>query len=239
MSDNMKNKLQIYCQQNKLSLPEYSNSMSVEGKWISTVTFKYGEFQSDPCDKKTTADISAATKAIQMLNAGMDTDTEDHSSLLIKQRRIKTIDDMIKSAVLKDTSPFYVLVDYENINKLSDLNYVFKNSKDQEVTTYRFLAYNHHNTTSDHCSHIVNSGGSDAVDMAIAMFVGMLLANCRAQRQPLTIIILTGDSFAECVQNFTRSVECPSVFHIPTEQDCVSILNERGFERTDNVIKWY
>lgn len=249
MSDNMKNTLQIYCQQNKLTLPKYTQNQTEDGKWVSTVTFNGTDIQGDSCDKKTHADISAAGKAVKMLNGSgsdldLDLDLESDSEPkfhIVKQPRIRTIKDMIKSADLDKSCSIYVLVDYENINKLQDLNHIFRNSHNQVVKTYKFLSYSHHNAESNDCSHIVNCGGSDAVDHAITMFTGALLANwySSSHRQPLVIMVLTRDHYAECLQNFTRSIDSPSVFHIPTEKKCISILNERGYARTDDIVKWY
>jgi hypothetical protein len=250
MSDNDKNVLQIYCQRAKLPLPIYKQSCDNAGLWISSVTFlhndKHVTFVGDGCERKSQADISAAGIAVQSLNLG-GVDTENGPVIVVNQAH--TWSDFCQTAKISMASgskiTMYVLIDYENVNSLRMLNNVYEDASGNKVEVLKFLSYNHHMADRGDASHIVHSAGSDSVDHAISMYVGMLLSyqSKSKSKSESTIIVLTGDGFGERLQNMTQwapigeSMES-TVIHLRSEASCVKTLDSFGYKQTNKRISY-
>jgi hypothetical protein len=236
MSTNEKNTLQTYCQRNGIALPDYMSIQDVRtGKWISTVTFIYDgknvKYDGKACSRKTQADIAAASVAVLDIcdpNLGSVADVNISSV-----KRAHTSIDFCNSVT---ETGMYVLIDYENVNKLQHLHNTFSKPGDNDAKIFKFLGYSHHKAETDEASHIVHSGGSDAVDHAISVFVGILIAKHKISSK-MSIVILTKDLFAERVHNMlSNSCGGPEVKHIPSERQCVEFLHTRGYEQTNKRI---
>jgi len=256
MSDNNKNVLQIYCQRSKLPLPVYKQNRNDEGLWVSSVTFSYNgkdvTYVGAGCDRKSQADISAAGVAVESIGLGeaeagarVGAGTSDEV-IVVNQAHAWT--DFCQTAK-RSTAPgskitMYVLIDYENVNSLQMLNNVYEDEDRDKVEILKFLSYNHHMADKGTASHIVHSAGSDSVDHAISMYVGMLLANMsQPSIEPVPIIILTGDGFGERVQNMTQWVSFGEsrhiiVIHLRSEASCVKTLESYGYIQTNKRIQY-
>jgi hypothetical protein len=223
-------------------MPIYTHHRDIgTSKWVSTVTIVNGDGESceivgTGCNRKTHADIAAATEVITMLGiidaAGSGTEPVVDVSVL---KCAHTFQDYYDSI----TGPgIYVLIDYENVNKLQHLHHVYRRDDGVAANIFKFIGYSHHKVETDEASHIVHSGGSDAVDHAISMFVGIVLAKLRENEGTL-LVVLTRDQFAERLQNMLQSSspdqEC---IHLPTEEQCVELLLQMGYKRTQERISY-
>lgn len=255
MSDNNKNVLQIYCQRAKLPLPTYSQSSDSAGLWVSTVTFlhngKHVTYVGDSCERKSQADISAATVAVKSLSL-VDTDTENGPVILVNQAH--TWSDFCQTAKTASEAKIamYVLIDYENVNSLRMLNKIYEDVSGNKVEVLKFLSYNHHMADRGDASHIVHSAGSDSVDHAISMYVGMILSyqsesksesDSESDFGKLTIIVLTGDGFGERLQNMTQWTSIgksmdSTVIHLRSEASCIKTLDSFGYKQTNKRIRY-
>jgi len=252
MSDNNKNVLQIYCQRAKLPLPIYSQSCDNTGLWVSTVTFlhndKHVTFVGDGCERKSQADISAAgvaVKSLSLVDTNTNTDTENGPVILVNQAH--TWSDFCQTAKTASEAKItmYVLIDYENVNSLRMLNNVYEDVSGNKVEVLKFLSYNHHMADRGDASHIVHSAGSDSVDHAISMYVGMILAyqSESESKSESTIIVLTGDGFGERLQNMTQWAPIgesmdSTVIHLRSEASCVKTLDSFGYKQTNKRIRY-
>lgn len=244
-AENDKNNLQIYCQRNGLPLPVYNQRVDATGQWTSTVTLTGKDsaestYEGCACPRKTQSDIAAASVALKALKLSPGSEgsegSESGTGQVIKMPRCHTIEDYYESIQSYRCTDVFVLVDYENVNKLHNLHYIFsvEGRHRQEAAIYKFLGYSHHNAESKEVSHIIHSGGSNAVDHAISMFVGMIIAACRGddERRIPTILIVTKDQFAERLQNMSRS-EGAKIIHVPSERQCVELLTSLGYTQTN------
>lgn len=253
MSDNNKNVLQIYCQRAKLPLPIYKQSSDSTG-WVSTVTFLHNgknvTYIGDSCERKSQADISAASVAIKSLSL-VDADTENEPVILVNQAH--TWSDFCQTAKTASEAKIamYVLIDYENVNSLRMLNKIYEDENGNKAEVLKFLSYNHHMADRGDASHIVHSAGSDSVDHAISMYVGMILAYQSESKSKsdsdlsfrgLTIIVLTGDGFGERLQNMTQwscmAETVGTVVHLRSEANCIKTLDSFGYRQTNKRIRY-
>lgn len=232
MSDNSKNILQIYCQRNNLSLPIYKQNRNTDGQWVSTVYVSTAlgpevEFIGSSKSRKTHADIAAADIAVSQLGIS-DINSSNYD---IINPTCYTVDQYYAS--FKCDTNMFVLIDYENINKLLHLHNDYKNINGTSALICKFVGYGHHKSETPEVSHIVNSGRSDAVDHAISMCAGIIMAITQCN---VTIIILTGDLFAECLKNICISSEKVKLLHAPSEKQAILELQNRGFDKTNTKI---
>lgn len=237
-----------------MDLPVYSHKKDeTTGQWISTVKMlhqgKYVSFSAQG-SRKTVADIAAAKEALIYLNKPskaraspkLNPSTDD----ILVANQAHTWRDFCESIDVK--TKLYVLIDYENVNKIKKLNYVFKIGQ-LKAKIFKFLSYGHHNSGKDNVSHIVHSAGSDSVDHAISMFVGMILMK-HLNHKP-TILVLTGDQFGERLQNMTRwrpleeevgsasvSASTSVLYHVRTEEVCLRYLETFGYTQSDQRISY-
>lgn len=253
MSNNKKNELQVLCQRSNIPLPVYEQHRDDMGKWVSTVTFIWNDnmkqFTGSGCDRKKQADISAAATAMDTLEldcmstAKVSMAVADDTNVIITNRS-HTLSDFCDTASAAVDTGMYVLIDYENVNKIQHLHYNFRHADADNVRIFKFLGYSHHKVDTDEASHIVHSGGSDAVDHAISMFVGMITKSYKDQhisrKEPPFIIILSKDQFAERLHNLARtdSLEVPIIIHLPSEVQCVDFLRDHGYIQTQQRIAY-
>lgn len=245
---NDKNTLQTYCQRNGIDFPVYT-SIRDTVKWTSTVILVHNgknvEYVGKACSRKTQADIAAATIAVTDLglilgpNPHPDPSQSSPGSVvdlnISSAKRAHTSTDFCNSVT---KTGMYVLVDYENVNKLQHLHNTFSRQGDHDANIFKFLGYSHHKADTNEASHIVHSGGRDAVDHAISIFVGILIANRHSlSLSKMSIVILTKDLFAERVHNMLRnSCDGLEVIHVPSEKQCIEFLHSKGYEQTDRRI---
>lgn len=223
MSDNKKNQLQIYCQRNGYPMPEYIHQQISNGNWVSTVRVRdrdggIGEFIGEERIRKTHADISAAGVAVAYF--GLDDPVPSQYNIILN--KYHTIEDYIMS--FESDQGMVVLVDYENVNKLEHLHNVWMNEATR-ATIYKFVSYGHHKADTLEPSHLVQSGGNDAVDHAISLCVGILLSKGSGSKRKC--LIVSGDHFAECLKNICDG----RVLHAKTERQAISILHEHGYAK--------
>ncbi len=225
---NSKNELQMYCQRHHQPLPTYCCLRNDHGQWVSTVSFcdltgQNHVYTGAACSKKTNADIMAAEQAV---HDGFGPDAV-RINVDIPQTQAHTLLDNI------ELSPMYVLIDYENINKLDMLHNVFRNSNGQASCIYKFVGYSHHSADTEYPSHIVHSPGKDSVDHYISIFIGMLMG-LYGMKSEMTILVLTKDLFAAHYTGFIKGIDNVKIHHIPSETACVSFLNNAGYYATDS-----
>lgn len=229
---NSKNDLQIYCQQKGLVLPVYTSIRDESGKWVSTVSFKSAigishTVSGDQCLRKKFADMSAASSGLRLLD---EKEGERNVDTLI----VKRVHTLLKC--LKDFkyASMYVLVDYENVNKLTSLHNVFKNIDNKKIIQVnKFVGYSHHKIDTDEPSHSVESAGNDAVDHYISVFVGMIIMHTQqALSEDITILVVTKDIFGSHLESFAKSLPWLTIKHVPTERRCIEYLNTEGYFET-------
>jgi hypothetical protein len=189
------------------------------------------EYEGYGCIRKSQADIAAARVAVEnlpgALNLTVSISIPQDNGNVIFRKRAHTLSDFYDSIA---ASNMYVLIDYENVNKLQCLHNTFSGA----ASIYKFLGYSHHKAETNEASHIVHSGGSDAVDHAISVFVGMIVAKWGPRKQ--CIVVLTKDQFAERLHNLSRSGEETPVIHLPSERLCVEFLKTHGYEQSSERI---
>ena len=230
MSDNDKNKLQIYCQRNRLDLPEYSSTRTDSGMWVSTVRFTNVDGQSiektgHPCSKKVQADISAATAAREVVK---QLDALSESDIIVNPK-LGTFDLMMPQE--GDLNPMFVLVDYENINKLDHLHNKFVNGSGKPVYVTKFAGYCNPKAETNETTHIVQGAGKDAVDHYISFYLGLLIKYLDdLGYEKYNIVILTRDSFGRHHISLTRQDK--TVQHCSSENRCLDLLSRNGYSKT-------
>ena len=234
MSDNSKNLLQTYCQKRKLDLPVYTSEFNNSTRqWTSSVSFtdehQVHHVTGQPQTRRTDADISAAQEAYQTI-APAALQLSDN----IVADKYHMLDLVLP--VDGDTKPVYVLVDYENINKLNYLHNKFVNEKGYPLYVLKFVGYCNHKAETDEPTHVVQCNGRDAVDHFISMYLGMLIQKlCKPVTltlQDIThirIIVLTKDIFGSHYTKFVDSLSGIIVYHCASENSCMQLLKEFGY----------
>ena len=209
-----KNQLQQFLQKLKLDLPEYFSSKTDEGLWISTVKFVLSdnnklEYVGDPFKRKTQAECSAAFKAVKYLDC-------------IKKAETNYDVDHVEFA----ETGVYVLVDYENINKISNLeNLVIRN---KGIILLKFAGHCHPKALVGKSNYVIESSIKDAVDHYISFYIGKLVYQYQNQlldgeQTKLLIFVLTRDHYASSYQSFSNNSSV-SIIHCGSEMKCISHL---------------
>lgn len=231
---NSKNQLQTYCQRQGIALPKYTSHQDAETKmWLSTVNFNNKSFVGEPQPKKTAADISAADKALSLLvdiqlpNSVIVPDVDSPAEDVCMVNKYKSWDLMLP--LEDDMDPLFVLIDYENVNKLDHLHYLYTKDANPAYVC-KFVGYCNQKASTDECTHIVHSSGSDAVDHYISFYLGMLYKTLVDRGLHSTVVILTRDKFAAHHRTFCDHNH--TFIHCPTEADCIKILTQRGYTKT-------
>lgn len=215
---NPKNSLQEHQQRYQLDLPSYSSTQTERG-WISQVQVNGKTYTGQPCPKKTKADCSAAAAAL------LDLTGSDGSSAVSTSSSPPVTYSVGQLALsLDQVSPLvYVLVDYENTNKIEKLEH-FVHTKDQ-LTLLKFTSHLH--SQADKANIVVESAIKDAVDHYISFYAGMLCQHIKssASPSPVSIIVLTRDHFASAMINFTDQSKV-NIYHCPSEDRCLQLLEQ-------------
>jgi hypothetical protein len=229
---NAKNQLQIYCQRGKLELPKYSYVQDQDTKmWYSTVeiiseTGAISRYTGDPQAKKVAADISAASAALNSLGINNDDTVSPMNDTESKDR---CPHGQIWNPMDDDRNPVFVLIDYENVNKLEYLHNLFVNQDGFPAYVSKFVGYCNQKASTDECSHVVPTASSDGVDHYISFYIGMLYHQLKQRELPFTIIILTRDKFGSHYPSFCGGIHCA------TERECIKLLEQRGYYKTSTV----
>lgn len=236
MSDNAKNMLQEFCQQNRLPLPEYTRKRDDDdGLWYSTVTFCDQQYAGEGRGKKSAADIAAAERA---LSARSDTLPHDHTKrIVISNDQVEPIDIVVVPRLqtllpwAKPEATMFVVVDYENINKLTQLHNKFVDSNGIPVEICKIVGHCNQKSTTDEPSHVVKGQGSDAVDHFISMCVGQIIASPADHHRYIAIV--TRDMFGAHLENFAKDIPEITITHFASEKKAVDYLVKHGCLQTN------
>ncbi len=234
MSNNAKNILQIYCQKQAAELPIYTQTFD-EGTraWQSTVCIAGHTSVGEQAARKAQADILAAERAC--LTLGL-IQSKAQSNDIVVIPKLNTWELLLPKE--GDRNPMFILVDYENVNKLESLHYQFVNSSGYPAYVCKFVGYCNHKASTQEPSHIVGSAASDAVDHYISFYLGMLLREllCHTEVDTIHIIILTKDKFGAHHTNLAH--EKLHVTHCATEKNCLDIMQKHNYSATSTHVLW-
>lgn len=227
---NPKNRLQTIFQRKHVDLPVYS-SVNETGQWVSTVTLHDGTiFTGPPRIRKTQAEIAAANVVLVALGEKCP-DVDSVFINTVSRPRLHTLDMDVPTT--EDSVPMYVLVDYENINKLEHLHNIHMGPDGLPAYIYKFVGFCNHKATTVEPSHIVYSQGKDAVDHFISVFIGCLI-HALKQHQAI-ILLLSKDHFASHHTNFYRDMENITVKHFASEKRCLQYMEQLKYSKTATV----
>ncbi len=191
-------------------------------------------FIGDICNRKRQAECSAALKAlssrelidsINLINSiksrklinsiksrkPIETSNNEESELDFEQFSVDCVE--------FSNNHIYVLVDYENINKISKLQKM-KAQSTQEICVLTFAG--HCNSKSLKSNFVIESSIKDAVDHYISFYIGKLV-NQHKHDKMLSIFVLTKDHYASAYSSFTEHKNI-SITHCPSENKCISML---------------
>lgn len=210
-----KNQLQQFLQKLKLDLPEYFSSKTDEGLWISTVKFVLSddnmlEYVGEPFKRKTQAECSAAFKAVKHLDC-------------IKMAETSYDVDHVEFS----DNDVYILVDYENINKIPNLEKLA--AKNTGLKLLKFAGHCHPKALAGKSNFVIESSIKDAVDHYISFYIGKLVYQHRRQRSDeepkknLLVLVLTRDHYASSYQSFSND-KSVKIIHCASETKCMSHL---------------
>ena len=231
MSENAKNTLQVYCQKKGLALPRYNAYFNeTTRKWISTVSLIDIAFTGDAEQKKSHADISAAIGVCMKLGLYESKPALD----IITVHKYNTLDLIYPKK--GDTDPMYILVDYENVNRLDHMHNTFTNKDGYPAYVGKFVGYCNQKADTDEPTHIIPIHGSNAVDHFISFYLGMLvqcllMGDCKINC--LTIILLTGDGFGAHHKFLTGERDDLTVHHCRSEKTAIGILEKHNYKETN------
>lgn len=224
-----KNKLQEYFQRYSLTLPTYESN-KLDGDWVSTVKFTYNgddyEFKGNSSLRKKQAECNAAKEALETVGDSLRAKSETVEKPITEIR----VGEILVPHTTSDRYT-YVLVDYENINKISALNALDRNTKN--LTILRFVSHLHVKATTDEANCVIDSSIKDAVDHYISFYVGGL-CNKIPSTSPLYIFILTRDHFASSIPTFVAAYSNVTVKHCGTEKKCIEELRHLGITSTNH-----
>lgn len=217
-----KNRLQeIYQKQNQM-LPIY-NTTQVDGMWISEAITTDGiKTKSDPQARKTLAECDVADKVLKLLETVNASDAESPSE---SSQRLSLSDVFSSISVhekLHNKTPTYVLVDYENVNKL------FKLQSCSQYSVIRVVSYVNQKASTGEADVVINSCGSDSVDHYISALVGRLIQEHVYHQENLEwlkIIILTRDRFAAAHLQMWQDQRKVKIYHSVTEQAVLDLVS--------------
>lgn len=237
---NPKNTLQIHCQRQKWPLPVYTytcvtDSAPAVPMWQSIVTVQSTagpvEARSETCARKTTADMNAAENMLGILGLSAPVAGPDGAASgadVVVTPKFGPLEIPIPDA--EDQDPVYVLVDYENVNKLEHLHHLFRREASSATALVcKFVGYCNQKADTDEPTHVAQSAASDAVDHYISFCLGLIVRENRGKKT-LTVMIVSRDSFAAHHVKLTGGPV--TVLHYTTEARCVESLKRMGYTET-------
>lgn len=124
----------------------------------------------------------------------------------------------------------HVIVDYENVNKLTHLHHQFLNDNGIPAAICKIVGHCNQKASTDEPSHVVKGQGSDAVDHFISLCVGQIIATHHGRN--VNIVIVTRDMFGAHLENFSRDIPCVTVTHCASEKKAVEYLTTHGYKQT-------
>ena len=239
MSLNAKNLLQQRCQLARTELPSYQSEQDPITKlWCSMVSLDGMISIGQACARKTAAEISAA----ETMLARLEPDGCHREENTSKDRQFENVISETQHEVLAlmyphpdDKSPHFVLIDYENVNKLDDLHHEFLSIAGYRAPICKFVAYCNPKAETTEPSHVVRAAGADAVDHYISFYLGRLvswlLSSPFEQDGSLraTIYVVTRDKFA-AHYSFIRHSNI-QIVHCTSEAQCTKALGEAGYKK--------
>lgn len=225
MSANYKNQLQERFQKRKLPLPTYDTITNLSNKvprFISRLTLFDGQvFIGEQTNRKIDAEQSAAEKALENM---LEKSEEEEVSNVIKYNPLDF------NSIHQPNTLTYILVDYENCNKIGDLELYIKDRKDIKMITTCAQGFG----KKGDVNVVIRSSISDANDHYISFLIGQLISKTETM---LNIIILTKDHFGSAIKDFvnldnqTNFLSHPiKVYHATDQEDCVEFLKEIGYK---------
>lgn len=220
-----KNKLQEYFQRNNLELPTYSSVKHHDGRWISSVILTLDKkyvIEGIYAERKRAAECSAAQKALD------EKHIKSQLGLTSMEIRTRNVPQYPLSEIIvpktKQDSYTYVLVDYENTNKIPTLDRmdIIRN----DLTILRFVSHCHPKASTNEANYIVESSIADAVDHYISFYIGCLCTHLK--NDSLCIFVLSRDHFASAIPSFVDGYDNITISHCATEQKCIRELEKIG-----------
>ena len=214
-----KNKLQEYFQRKNLTLPQYDTIILSTKEWSSTVTFSLDghdyTYTGPSSLKKKQAECNTAHVAYTAVFPSTD--------ICYRTPKIKAGEILVPKT--DHQTYIYVLVDYENINRVPELDRLDK--KSNELTVLRFVNHLHSESKTEEANCIVESSIKDAVDHYISFYIGNLCATV-PNNKSLHIIVLTRDHFASALPSFVTCYKNITLKHYGNEKKCIDELQRIG-----------
>jgi hypothetical protein len=133
----------------------------------------------------------------------------------------------------KFTSKVAVLVDYENINKLTRLHNLWE-FDGKYIPILKFVSFCNQNAESLTTTHIIECTGKDAVDHFISTFIGYHLALGNLH----TVIILSRDNFASHQLSFHKNSKINAI-HCNSERACIDMLQDQQCLATQTTTEFH
>ncbi len=186
MSDNKKNKLQEFCQKQKIGLPLYEQINNMYG-FVSSVSLKFQGKDficlGSPKNNKKNSEKSAAEKLLHKLD----------EFIIINKQKIVSV------------TPVYVLIDLENIHVKDFLDsYHFEN-----IYFIGFSSKNYQVYTENMNIKVVDSLRRDAADILLTMYVAKLVLEKAGD-----IIVISKDHFGSAIEACVKSLDSEYMFEV-------------------------
>ena len=243
---NAKNLLQEYYQRQGLPSPKYISVQDDNTKmWSSTVITAGFTYKGASHTKKVAAEIAAAEAALLDIVPGpgpvkaTQSASASASASATVLNKFDTWELMLP--IDSDQTPLFILIDYENVNKLDHLHNRYVNSKGYPAYVCKFVGFCNQKADTVECTHVVQSSASDAVDHYISFYLGMLYRALTDRLiEPVhdvnpVFIILTRDKFGSHLQSFIKY----PVHHCPSEVACIKLITGLGYTKTDTQYHYY
>jgi hypothetical protein len=235
MDVSYKNKLQEFCQKNKLQLPQYNLNESKDGIFVSTVAVTYNgimlsAFGQDR--KKVISEQKAAEALCHILNSYIKTGIANAQIANYNDRghflSIQTAPmvplqqdpqpSQLQAQIINLKGPVTVLVDLENITSgLEEMFSTYQFLPQNNIKFHGLLSVGHHNArknftfssfghTYNFDMHMIDSTRRDACDVALIMKATVLCEIwCDNCDVPMTMVIASGDKFAPALVDAINS----------------------------------
>lgn len=269
---NAKNKLQEFCQKSDIAFPVYTDTQLETLEWISRVSVVYRDksqaADGNVCRKKTTAQISAAGALLELLGIKISDNSSQVSTRINMKEMSKDVAHIsssdINTLIFNKCTAFgfpegftgqeevCVLIDYENVNKLTYLHYYWKKYdheaehepghielEGESVPILKFVGHCNQNANNTVSTHVLPCSGSDAIDHFISVFIGHHLKTWISTGKHHKVIIVSRDNFARLHSQFYIDLNLSIEFyHCGSEKSAVRKLKEFGCYKTNIVPKY-
>jgi hypothetical protein len=228
MSKPYKNILQEYFQAKKLDIPVYNTILlnTVPLQFQSTVTLckHYGSFSGLPKLQKKMAEGSAAQIALEKLGLIAGKEDIKHHGLDLEDTEKENIEKYSNSQLFKFDwtvdNPIIILVDLENVSKLSSLETFIQNYQLDNVKLIKIAS--HTSSLKNQSNYVANSSNKDAADHLLTYLVGLLSGAITVH---FKLLVLTSDHFGGALEDILKYNPLIHLRHVTCQDDCINMLH--------------